>query len=222
MSKGSAFVKFATPEAAQLCIDAFRTHRGNIHSGLLIKDRECKADLAVNKEKIQNLKELKSREKHGLRPHDKRNLYLANEGLLIDSNGGVNNKNNKDNKDNLNIKSTPNIHLSQLDIDKRKKAQMDKRKKLTNPLFFVSSKRLSVRNLPKSMADPELKIMCLKAMKAGLKNNRVTIVDIQAQLQAQGELDNSTTNNDELMKIPEFDNKGVLTAKVMLDLAKVK
>ena len=71
------------------------------------------------------------------------------------------------------------------------------------------------------MSDNELKIMCLKAMKAGLINNRVTIVDIQAQLQAQAE-EEFNDKNVSLSKVPTFSNKGVLTAKVMLDLAKVK
>ena len=51
--------------------------------------------------------------------------------------------------------------------DRIKRALADKRKKLTNPLFFVSGLRLSVRNLPKSVTDHDLRVMCLTAAKEG-------------------------------------------------------
>lgn len=223
-SKGSAFVKFSKPEEALACIEAFHNQRGSV----LVKDRECKADLAVTKERVKDIQLMKSKEKFGKKAEDKRNLYLANEGLLIDSNG--NNKNSKIKK-NDDVKSTVKsnvVFLSQADIDKRRKAQMDKRKKLTNPLFFVSSTRISVRNLPKSMFDSDLKIMCLKAMKAGLEHGHVTSLDVQTQLQAQGEIDSVSISSgaykddDSRLKLPEFDKHAISSAKVMLDLTKVK
>ena len=133
----------------------------------------------------------------------------------------------KDSKDSNQPTAKNNVFLSQADIDKRRKAQMDKRKKLTNPLFFVSSTRLSIRNLPKSMFDADLKIMCLKAMKAGLEHEQVSSADIQAQLQAQGELDSTSISSgvykdDSRLQMPGFDKLAISSAKVMLDLTKVK
>ena len=76
--KGTAFVKFSRPEQAQRCVDAFQTCRGAV----LIKDRECRADIAVDRTEIATIKS--QRNKFGAnKPTDKRNLYLANEGLVV-------------------------------------------------------------------------------------------------------------------------------------------
>lgn len=57
--------------------------------------------------------------------------------------------------------------MSEDDRSKRQKAQNEKRKKLINPLFFVSAHRLSIRNLAKSVTDNELKTLCIAALKTG-------------------------------------------------------
>ena len=57
--------------------------------------------------------------------------------------------------------------MSEDDRSKRQKAQNEKRKKLINPLFFVSAHRLSVRNLAKTVTDNELKTLCISALKTG-------------------------------------------------------
>ena len=75
MSKGSAFVKFETAEQAQSFLAAIKALRG----GVLIKDRECRADLAVERDRVKDVIESRELQK----PGDKRNLYLANEGLAI-------------------------------------------------------------------------------------------------------------------------------------------
>lgn len=182
-------MKFFNAEDAQKCVEAFQLSRGSV----LIKDRECRADLAVDKGKLEQIKT--ERDMKTKRPNDKRNLFLANEGLVLDESKLAN----------------------PIDQEKRKKAQTDKRKKLTNPLFFVSAHRVSIRNLPKSMGDFDLKIMCLKAAKAGLANNLVTSKDIDAYSVAQG---SGASNVAEVS--PSFSKTAVTSAKVMLDLAKVK
>ena len=57
--------------------------------------------------------------------------------------------------------------MSEEDRSKRQKAQNEKRKKLINPLFFVSAHRLSIRNLAKTVTDNELKTLCINAVKTG-------------------------------------------------------
>ena len=189
MPKGSAFVKFFNAEDAQKCVEAFQISRGSV----LIKDRECRADLAVDRGKLQQIKS--ERDMKTKRPNDKRNLFLANEGLVLDESKLAN----------------------PIDQEKRKKAQTDKRRKLTNPLFFVSAHRVSVRNLPKTMGDFDLKIMCLKAAKAGLAHNLVTSKDMDAYSVAQGVSGSSADATN-----PSFSKTAVTSAKVMLDLDKVK
>jgi len=192
MSKGSAFVKFFNAEDAQRCVEAFQVSRGSV----LIKDRECRADLAVDKGRLQQIKS--ERDMKTKRPNDKRNLFLANEGLVLEESTKLANP---------------------IDQEKRKKAQTDKRRKLTNPLFFVSAHRVSIRNLPKTMGDFDLKIMCLKAAKAGLAHNLVTSKDIDAYSVAQGVSSSSSISSE---STPSFSKTAIASAKVMLDLDKVK
>ena len=58
--------------------------------------------------------------------------------------------------------------MSEDDRMKRQKSQSEKRKKLINPLFFVSAHRLSIRNLAKEVSDNDLKTLCINALKAGM------------------------------------------------------
>ena len=76
--------------------------------------------------------------------------------------------------------------MSDEDRNKRVKAQSEKRKKLVNPLFFVSAHRLSVKNLSKKVTDTELRALCVKATLAGMKKGLVTTVDQDAHLTALG------------------------------------
>jgi nucleolar protein 4 len=110
MSKGTGFVKFVKPESAAACVAEGTT---------MILDRRCKIDLAVDRETAHKLTE----DEKGLR--DKRNMYLANEGLQVKNSNGE------------------EIEMSKEDKEKRKNSQIEKKKKLQNPLFYVSANRLS-------------------------------------------------------------------------------
>lgn len=68
---------------------------------------------------------------------DKRNLYLATEGLIYPG-------------------STAAEGLSQSDLIRRQKAEREKKAKLADPNYFVSSTRLCVRNLPLNVDDKKL------------------------------------------------------------------
>ena len=48
----------------------------------MIKDRRCRVDLAVDRDRAQQLKQ--DNKKLLAKSMDKRNLYLANEGLVVD------------------------------------------------------------------------------------------------------------------------------------------
>lgn len=70
-------------------------------------------------------------------PRDKRNLYLAREGVITAG-------------------SEAAKHLSKADLQKREKAETEKKAKLKNPNYFVSTTRLCARNLPLSSTEKEL------------------------------------------------------------------
>ena len=90
---------------------------------------------------------------------DKRNLYLSNEGL-----------NFKKEKNRARDKGKAKDFVPDMceaDKIKRERAQSEKKRKLQNPLFFVSAVRLSIRNMNKSVTDKELKELVVIATKKG-------------------------------------------------------
>jgi len=194
ISKGSAFVKFADKQAVAACLAAAVESGG----GLVVKGRICKVDLAVDRAQAA---QLKLEEKVG---KDKRNLYLANEGLLTEPGSGNNS----------------NSGMLEAEKVKRQRAQAEKRKKLQNPLFFVSPYRLSIRNLAKSITNNEMKIACLKALKAGLTAGLVTPTDMQSYITAQGK--NAILPAGGVDSVTPFDPKTIKTAKVMLDNTRMR
>jgi hypothetical protein len=88
--------------------------------------------------------------------------------------------------------------MSAADRDKRQNAQQDKKSKLTNPLFFVSSARLSIRNLAKTASEQELKDICAKAVEAGMRRKCVTDADLKAHSDAQVRNTHGKSNNQPL------------------------
>jgi nucleolar protein 4 len=232
-SKGSAFVKFQTPEAALRCVEsceqlpganmgaatpAAKTKKNGISATealsslvLTIKGRPFRVDLAVDRDEAKRLKD-DSSAKSG---KDKRNLYLANEGLLVDS--AVSLKRHGD-------AQKSNNDMSEEDRDKRRRSQNEKKKKLVNPLYFVSPTRLSIRNLKKSVNHSELFNLCYKAAKAGLQHGLVERRDMEEYLVAQSVPIRQRTP--ELLAVPPMEgvaqNLLVRKAKVMLDASKLR
>lgn len=197
MSKGMAFVKFVQASSASTCVAAATP------DGVLVKQRLCKVDIAVDKASVD---QIKSKE---LKAKDKRNIYLANEGLVASE-------------------TTP---MSAYDREKRERAQSEKKKKLLNPLFFVSDKRLNLRNLSKAMGDQEVRALCIEAAKAGLKNKLVSTKDMHNALVAQGNAStavvasfkpksatNASSSAADPLSIPPVTKGALKTAKVMRDM----
>jgi nucleolar protein 4 len=127
MCKGSAFVKFGNVESALACVRAVDAQASAPASQLssqklLICDRPFRADIAMNKQEAQQFQDdSNAKDGKGKPKMDKRNLYLANEGLNTQS-------------------GTQNL-LTNEEREKRVRAQNEKKKKLMNPLFFVSPTR---------------------------------------------------------------------------------
>ena len=116
-SKGSAFVKFKEVESAEACV---KQTSGD--QSISIDGRVLVVSLAVTKGKVDEI----IREKMDAKKEaDKRNLYLAYEGMITRNSPGAEG-------------------LSDADLKKREKALMEKKTKLKNPNYFVSRTRLEI------------------------------------------------------------------------------
>eukprot|EP01031_Cornospumella_fuschlensis_P031851 gene31851-38512_t len=180
LNRGSGFIKFSSKDQAESALAAAAAQNNT----LPIKSREVRVMLALNKEGLDSLRGTTKK------PMDKRNLYLANEGL--------------------DFSKDENLKMSPYDRLKRERAQSEKKKKLTSPLFCVSGIRLSIRNLKKSLTSQHLKLLAFRATKKGLSSNRVTTADISKYCEAQGLKPADCPIN------PPFSMKDV-KAKVMLE-----
>lgn len=101
---------------------------------------------------------------------------------------------------------------------KRDKYHSENKKKLLNPLFFVSPTRLSIRNLSKEMNDSALRSLCIRAVKAGLEANLVRDNDMRALHTSEGRY----ALKKEDLSIPSFTPKALKMCKVMLELERLK
>lgn len=159
--KGTAFVKYKDPDSVEKCLQegekasltvASRRSDSLIQDeaseGIFLGGRLLFVFRAVSKNESQVFaeKKLKVKEK------DTRNLYLAEEGVIKPNTPAA-------------------ADLTPADLQKRAKAQQEKKVKLRNPNFFVSKTRLSLRNLPLSCDETKLKEIAINAVKARLANN---------------------------------------------------
>ncbi|KAK3097152.1 hypothetical protein FSP39_006867 [Pinctada imbricata] len=136
-SRGTAFVRFQSSEAAEKCVEKSNDESKN--GGIVLDHRKLNVTIAVSRDKA---KELKNKEKKV--KVDKRNLHLVREGMIRpgtqDAQG-----------------------LTKDDLLRRGKLEKVKRQKLKNPNIFVSTTRLSVHNLPVSVDEKQLRKVFLKA-----------------------------------------------------------
>jgi RNA recognition motif-containing protein len=230
ISKGSAFIKFQSKDSVDRIFREIATRnknnaalgsKDNKNNMIEFNNRNCFISLAMNKE---DLTLMKSSSKFG---KDKRNLYLANEGIAVSN-------------------SSDEV-ISKHDKEKRIQSQVDKKKKLQNPIFYISNDRLSIRNLSKKITNHELKIICLKAVKSGLTSNLVSLQDVKNFVLAQGlsnldKLYEEKEDDDQekeqkrpfssqenkvvdinSLKLPEYNAKNcVKTVKIMFDENKIR
>ena len=133
MLTGNGFVRFTEESAAEDCLK-------QSEQGISMEGRTIEVMWAVTKEDADLITESGKKTKT---KEDKRNLKMANVGMLDPD-------------------SEAFQELSKPDQVKRMRAEAEKKEKLKNPNIFVSKDRLSVRNLPITMDDKGLKVLCAK------------------------------------------------------------
>ncbi|KAH9373374.1 hypothetical protein HPB48_018427 [Haemaphysalis longicornis] len=129
-SKGTGFVRFIKDSSVAACLEAAASP-----AGLMLDGRRLGVDQALSRDQLEEKRKANKKEKK-----DRRNLYLAREGLVR--------------------LGTEAAHgVSSQDMAKRAKLQARKRKLLANLHYFVSPTRLSVHNLPPSVDDKKLRAL---------------------------------------------------------------
>ncbi|XP_067950905.1 RNA-binding protein 28-like [Watersipora subatra] len=137
-SRGVAFVQYKKKAHAEKCLEAAQDDQQK--SLFVVDGRDLNVTLAISREKIKEL--VKAKEKQ---PKDKRNLFLAREGLIR--------------------QGTQAAHgISKNDMNKRTKLESMMRAKLKSPFIFISPTRLCIHNLPVKLNDKQLKSICLKSV----------------------------------------------------------
>lgn len=132
-SRGSAFVKFKEKISAEKCLEEAQYSEDG--GTFRIDGRPLSVSLAVSQGKLGEIKRVQADNK---KEKDKRNLYLAYEGVIT--------------------KNSPGFEsLSEADLKKREKALAEKKAKLKDPNYFVSRTRLCIRNLPLTTDANELR-----------------------------------------------------------------
>jgi len=151
MSQGKGFVQFVEQESALSALEAAESAvplelrvEGMEYAGeVTLEDRALVLAPAVNRDKAKTMvtQKLDGKKKiTGAESGGKRNLHLSQEGLITEDMDAAKN-------------------ISAGDMEKRQAAAVDKRRKLSDPNNFVSSTRLSVRNMPTATDEKELRVM---------------------------------------------------------------
>ena len=140
-SKGSAFVKFKNLDDARHCLN-----EANIpeNSRFYLDGKQLIVNEAVSRNQLEQIHD-DNRRKH----KDKRNIYLAKEGLIYPE-------------------SPAAVGVSASDLKKRLLLEEKKRKLLQNLHYFISDHRLCIHNLPSNYDD--LKLRKLFTMAVNEKN----------------------------------------------------
>ena len=165
-SKGVAFVRFYNKADADRVVALCQTTGGATgansgsdrrsmpsmvalsESGITLDGRQLNVVRAVDKRQASQFSAATSQKQ------DKRNLYLAREGVILPSSAGA------------------AAVLSEEELRKRERYYREKKKKLDNPNFMVSRVRLSMRNLPLDCDDKQLKRTLMAAVKVGRREER--------------------------------------------------
>ncbi|CAN6483513.1 unnamed protein product [Victoria cruziana] len=148
--KGTAFLKFSSPEATKAAVSAANSLKGIVMGG-----RQLTVRKALNK-KLAKEKELKNEKKE----KDQRNLYLAKEGLILRGSAAA-------------------ADVSKEDMLKRELLSKKKARKLQSPNFHVSKTRLIIYNVPKSMSNIELKKLFASAVTQRACKQKPTIKQVK-------------------------------------------
>ncbi|CAD5118480.1 DgyrCDS7179 [Dimorphilus gyrociliatus] len=139
-SRGMAFIKFKDKLSADECVRI--ANDKSDQGGIFLDDKELSVIVALTRNDTEKLKSDMQKKNAKV---DKRNLWLAREGLIR---AGT--------KDAEGI--TP------ADLQKRARIEQIKRVKLKDPNVFVSTTRLCIHNIPVPVTDKKLKTIVLKAI----------------------------------------------------------
>ena len=142
--KGTAFLEFGSSAAARAAIE-----QAGSTAGISIHGRRTQLAMAVSKEEARSIGAGKQLGATSAHPNDRRCLYLAREGEILDGSAAA-------------------VGVSSADMVKRRRAAEEKAEKLRNPNFSVSQTRLHIRNLPTSVVERELKQLCVDAVRERL------------------------------------------------------
>ena len=156
--RGTAFVEFKTEEAAAKSVE--ESNQGGIfheskvleqstivsagirQGGVFVDGRRLLVSAAVSRDKAAQLRTTEPKQKAKI---DRRNLYLAAEGVIREGDAAA-------------------AHLTPAELALRANAERVKAQKLRDPSNFVSKNRLSVRNLPLLCDESQLKQLFLGAL----------------------------------------------------------
>ncbi|CAM9821027.1 unnamed protein product [Ectocarpus sp. 6 AP-2014] len=202
MPRGTAFVKYSKRDDADRCLAAAIGATDPAHardsggSCIYLGSRALHVTRAVDREEAGRLT-VGAQKRVGHK--DKRNLYLADEGLVLEDSGAAEG-------------------AAKSDMEKRVLARKDKKSKLKNPIFFVSPTRLSVRNIGRHVTDGKLKSMAAAAARAGVQAGRANPQDVRLYLEAQGEEFAAITPK--RLQIPAVTGNSVVKAKIIRDMDK--
>lgn len=148
VSKGTGFVCFEEKKYAERALDeGYPSYWENTVGGescISLQGRQLALSWAVDRAAAEKLSSVTSGERRKLeKPRDKRNMALAEVGYLKEE-------------------EMKEKGFSKLDIERRLTAQQDKLDRLKNPNLFVSKTRLSLKYLPLSMTEKDLKAIAKK------------------------------------------------------------
>ncbi|KAH7968248.1 RNA-binding protein 28 [Rhipicephalus sanguineus] len=146
-SRGTAFVRFSQDSSVDACLEA-----ASSSAGIMLDGRRLDVVRALSRDELEEKQKEKKKEKK-----DRRNLYLAREGLVRPGTEAAQG-------------------VSPQDMTKRAKLQARKRKLLANLHYFVSPTRLSVHNLPPSVDDRKLRALFLENAPHGARITEARIM----------------------------------------------
>ena len=155
--KGSCFVQFDSRGAVERAVKKGKVKDNNnplerfvtndIERGISLHGRRLWVDIAVDRNEAQKLKK-------GNINNDRRNLHLAKEGIILSEENAA--------------------KLNKVELRRRVEAWIEKKKKLENPNFHVSSVRLCVRNIPTFVTETQLLKIFRNAANAVRKQKDMT------------------------------------------------
>jgi len=151
MSMGKCFVQFLEKNDADKCLRMMN----DIDENVTLKGRRFTATVAVDRSQSHKLRENQINSNKEV--NDKRNIHLANYGLIRPG-------------------TLAATGVSAVELKKRERYEQTKRRKLKNPDMFVSPLRLCIHNLPRAVTDEKLKEIVVSSLTGeGLSKNQVRL-----------------------------------------------